>query len=68
MVNPVKRATKLGPKMLSNDNIREAIVTVNSTHRWLPGHKRNPTVQWVEEDIDARIVELRKIIIDGFVP
>lgn len=68
MVNPVKRATKLGPKMLSNDNIREAIVTVNSTHRWLPGHKRNPTVQWVEEDIDARIVELRQIIIDGFVP
>lgn len=64
----MKRATKLGPKMLSNDNIREAIVTVNSTHRWLPGHKKNPTVEWVEQDIDARIVELRQIIVDGFVP
>lgn len=64
----MQRATNVYSMMVSDKNIELAIINVNSTHRWLPGHKPNPTVQWVEENIPARVKELREIINNGFVP
>lgn len=64
----MKRVNNKYPEMISDANIELAIRNVNKTHRWLPGHRPNETVQWVEEDIPARVKELRQIIEDGFVP
>jgi len=64
----MKRAGNLYPKLISDENLRLAIAEVNRTHRWRKNHKPNKIVVWVEEDIDARIAELRAIIEQGFVP
>ena len=62
----MKRTGNLYNYLISDENIREAINEVNKTHRWLKGHKPNKVVSWVENDIDARIAELRNIIESGF--
>ena len=64
----MKRANHLYELLVSDDNLKLAILEVNSTHRWYPQHHPNRTVRWVESDIPARIEDLRNIInglIDG---
>ena len=65
---PVKRVGHLYEKLISDENLRLAILEVNKTHRWRPRHKPNKTVRWVERTADARIAELRSIIEEGFTP
>lgn len=64
----MKRMNNIFEKLISDENLMFALVEVNKTHRWLPRHKPNKTVAWVEQDMSARVVELRKIIVDGFIP
>ena len=64
----MKRIGNLSGQMLSDDNIREAIVVVNKSHRWCGNHKPNKTVLWIETTINERIADLRQIINDGFEP
>lgn len=65
----MKRAKNLFPQIISDENLAKAIETVNKTHRWCHfPDKPNKLVLWVEETKQERIEELRKIIIDGFVP
>ena len=59
----MKRERNLYDPMISDGNLERAIHDVNASHRWLPRHKPNKTVAWVEEDIPARVKELREIII-----
>lgn len=58
----MKRIGNIYPIMVSDGNLETAILKVNDSHRWLPGHQPNKTVAWVEEDIPARIKELREFI------
>ena len=58
----LKRTGNLYNKLISDDNLRLALLEVNATHRWYPRHRPNKTVQWVEMDVDARVRELRRII------
>ena len=64
----MKRQNNLYEKLISGDNLRQAIYEVNRTHRWCKHHRPNRTVLWVEKDIDARVEELRQMIEDGFTP
>lgn len=64
----MKRAGQLYEKMVSDDNLRKAIETVCKSHRWVGGHHPNKKVMFIETTIDDRIIELREIIINGFVP
>lgn len=59
----MKRERNLYDPMISDGNLERAIHDVNASHRWLPRHKPNKTVAWVEEDIPARVKKLREIII-----
>lgn len=68
MENGMKRVGNLWDKMLSDDNIRDAVINVNKSHRWIRNHQPNKTVMWVESTIDERIKELRQIILNGFDP
>ena len=54
--------------MISDDNIRQAIKTVNKSHRWYGRHKPNQTVLWIEATIPERVKDLRNIIEAGFEP
>ena len=62
----LKRVNNLYPLLISDDNLKLALLEVNHSHRWLPHHRPNRTVAWVESDIPARVKELRQIIEDGF--
>lgn len=62
----MKRVGNLYEKMISDKNIREAIIVVNKSHRWYGNHEPNKTVLWVETTIEKRITELRDIIENGF--
>ena len=64
----MKRSGHLYEKMISDENIRDAIIEVNKGHRWYSGHKPNPVTIWVDITIEDRIVELRNIIESGYVP
>lgn len=59
----MKRANNLFEPLISDSNLEKAIYDVNASHRWLPKHRPNKTVAWVEEDIPARVKELREIIV-----
>lgn len=64
----MKRVNHLYEQLVSDDNLKLALLEVNATHRWYPGHKPNRTVRWVEKDIPQRVEDLREIInglIDG---
>lgn len=62
----MKRAKNLYAKLISDDNLRQALQEVNRTHRWHPHHKPNRVVAWVEGDMEQRILDLREIIETGF--
>ena len=64
----MKRINNVYPFLISDDNLRRAIEEVNRTHRWHPHHKPNKVVAWVEQDIPARVKELRALIEQGFEP
>jgi len=64
----VKRVNHLYDKLISDENLRLALLTVNKTHRWHPHHRPNKTVRRVEADIDGYVAALRQIIEDGFTP
>ena len=65
----MKRAGHLFEKIISDENLKEAIRTVCNSHRWIIyPKKRNSTVIWIESDIDARVKELRSILENGFEP
>ena len=48
----MKRAKDLYQKLISDENLRLAILTVNATHKWHPHHRPNKTVLRVEADIE----------------
>lgn len=62
----MKRANHLFEKLISEDNLRRAILTVNASHRWHPRHKPNKTVLRVEADIEGYVKLLREIIEGGY--
>ncbi len=64
----MKRVSGLYEKLISEENLRTAIVTVNKSHRWVGGHHPNKKVMYIECTVDDRIKELRSIIENGFVP
>lgn len=64
----MKRVSGLYKKLISDDNLRTAIETVNKTHRWVGGHHPNKKVMFIEITIEDRIKDLRTIIENGFVP
>lgn len=64
----MKRVNNLYDKLVSDENLKLALMEVNATHRWYPHHKPNRIVRWVERDIPQRVEDLREIInglIDG---
>lgn len=63
-----KRARNLYPILISDENLQRALAEVNSTHRWLPHHRPNKVVAWVEADMPQRVKDLRNIIEQGFTP
>lgn len=64
----MKRVGNLFQILISEENIRAAIATVNSTHRYEAHHRPNRTVRWVERTADDRVKELQDILIAGFEP
>lgn len=62
----MKRANHLFEKLISEDNLRLAILTVNASHRWHPHHKANKTVLRVEADVEGFIQKLRDIFLNGY--
>lgn len=64
----MKRTRDLYPILISDENLTQAILEVNRTHRWRPHHKPNKVVAWIEADIPQRVLELRNIIEAGFEP
>lgn len=64
----MKRVNNLFEKIISEDNIRQAINEVNKSHRWASVGKPNKKVLWVETTKEERIKELRQIILNGFIP
>lgn len=63
----MKRFDNLYANMISDENILLAIKDVNKSHKYLKHHKPNKIVAWVEETKADRVIELRKIIEEGFV-
>ena len=64
----MKRVGGLYEKLISEENLRTAIETVNKSHRWVSGHHPNKKVMYIEITIEDRIKELRDIIEKGFIP
>lgn len=65
---PMRRVNNLFEILISDDNLRKAIDEVNRTHHWKSGHKPNRATAWVELTKEERIRDLRKIIINGYIP
>lgn len=63
----MKRVGNLFEALISDDNLRLAIETVNKSHRWVGGHHPNMKVMFIDATIDDRIVELKNIILNGYV-
>lgn len=61
-----KRVGKLFEKLISDENLSEAIQEVNGSHHWRTHHRPNPCTAWVEETKPERVKELREIIVNGF--
>ncbi len=63
----MKRIGHLYEKLISDENLLEAIETVNASHRWIHfPNKPNRKTLWVEKTKDERVKELRQIIERGF--
>lgn len=65
----MKRARDLFPELISDENLKKAIATVVKSHKWIH-YPDNPNkcAKWLEDTIDERVVELKKIIQDGYIP
>lgn len=63
----MRRVGNLFDKIISDENLREAINEVNASHHWHSHHKPNKCTAWVEMTCEDRVRELRKIIENGFV-
>lgn len=63
----MKRVKNLFPKLISDENIRQAIIDVNKSHR-RTRRGLNRTVIWIEETMDDRIKDLRRYVLEGFKP
>ena len=61
----MKRDKHLFEKLISDENILEAIDEVNKTHRTQHGRK-NKIVAWVERTKSERVIRLRNMVLDGF--
>ena len=62
----VGRHTELFERLISQENLLQAINEVNSTHHWHSHHRPNRCTAWVEETKLERVEELRQIIVEGF--
>lgn len=63
----MKRVDNLFIKLISDENLLQAITDVNKGHRWRPHHKPNKTTLWVEKNKNQCVKLLREIIVNGFV-
>lgn len=63
-----KRASGLWEVIVSDDNLERAIVEVNKSHRWGPGHVVNHCTRWVQKTAPRRVEDLREILGAGFEP
>ncbi len=64
----MRRVGNLFDKIISDENLLEAIEAVNSSHHWHSHHRPNACTAWVEETKAERVKELREIIVNGFEP
>ena len=64
----MKRASHVFEVIVSEENLKRAILDVVASHRWRKHHILNRCSQWLERTIDKRTTELKEIIINGFVP
>ena len=65
----MKRAKNLFPLIVSDENLRKAIQTVIKSHRWVSYPDiPNKAAKWLEDTLDERVVELKNIILNGYVP
>jgi len=65
----MKRVNNLFSKLISENNLKVAIITVAKSHRWVKyPTKRNSTSVWLETTVDERVKELRDILTQGFEP
>lgn len=63
----MKRVNHLFEKIIDDKNLKRAIKEVCKTHRWVHyPTKPNKTVIWIENNLDARVKELKEIISNGF--
>lgn len=62
----MKRAKNLYQQLISEDNLRRAILEVNHTHRYHAHHKINQTVARVDANIDLYVARLRDIFDHGY--
>jgi hypothetical protein len=67
IVNPMKRVSNLFEKLITDENLETAIDEVNKSHHWRKHHVPNSCTLWVERTKKERIIELRRIICEGFV-
>ena len=63
----MKRVGFLWEKFISEENILRAIKEVNKTHKTKHG-RPNKKVKWVEETIEDRIEDLKKLVENNFIP
>lgn len=64
----VKRV-RVYEKIISDENLKEAIETVIRSHKWIHyPDRRNSTTERMEKELPERIKELRRIIEEGFIP
>ena len=63
-----KRFNHLFEQIISDENLSIAIDEVNRTHRWHKYHIPNKCTAWVQLTKSERIIELRNILINGFIP
>lgn len=65
----MKRVRNLFPTLISDENLTKAIKTVIKSHRWVRYPDiPNKTAAWLEETLNDRVVELRKILSEGYMP
>ena len=65
----MKRINNVFQKIVSDENLKEAILTVCNSHRWIRyPDKPNRTVVWLESNLEKCIQQLRQLIVEGFEP
>lgn len=64
----MKREGRLFEKLVSEENLRQALLEVNRTHRWCKNHQPNRVAERVEADIDGHIIKLQELLEKGFEP